>query len=145
MDIIELEGDFEEVVVKKDEYVYRLFCFNEDFRCGFCFKNIDLKISLKEYVENGSNKGVELWFIFCCKMIDGLEELVSLINKLKSVCFVVCINIMMLDFKEVKVIDLIDESVWLKYFKSNLRVCNVLSRFDEVILELKICIFGNCI
>lgn len=91
--------------------MYRLFCFDEGFGCGFCFKNICLKISLKEYVENGSNEGVELWFIFCCKKIDGLEELVRVINKLYRVCFVVCINIMMLDFKEVKIIDLIDESV----------------------------------
>lgn len=145
MDITESEGDSEEVAVKKDEYVYRLLRFNEDFRRGLRPKNIDSKTSLKEHVENGSNEGAESRFISCCKTIDGLEELASLTNKPKSVRLVVRINITMLDPKEVKVIDLTDESVRLKYFKSNSRACKVSSRFDEVILEPKTCIPGNCI
>lgn len=63
-----------------------------------------------EYVENGS-KGVILRFIFCCKMLYGLQKLVSIINELLWYCGVVCINIVKLNFEEVKVIDLIDVSV----------------------------------
>lgn len=52
---------------------------------------------------------------------------------------------MKFDFRNVNVIDLIDESVWLKYFKSNKRVWRFVSKFDEVILELKRYIFRYCI
>lgn len=103
---------------KKDEYLYRLLCFDEKICCGFYLKDICLKISFKEYIERGS-RGIKLWFIFCCKIISGLEKLVSYINEFYFVCFVVCINIMKFDFRNVNVIDLIDESVWLKYFKSS--------------------------
>lgn len=51
----------------------------------------------------------------------------------------------MLDPKEVKVIDLTDESVRLKYFKSSRRACDNASRFEEVILEPRTCIPSYCI
>lgn len=144
-DTTESEGVSEEVAVKKDEYVYRLLRFDEGFGRGLRPKNIRSKTSLKEHVENGSNEGAESRFISCCKTIDGLEELARVANKSYRVRLVVRINITMLDPKEVKIIDLTDESVKLKYFKSDTTAYDFSSRFDEVILEPKTCIPRNCI
>lgn len=144
-DTTESEGVSEEVAVKKDEYVYRLLRFDEGFGRGLRPKNIRSKTSLKEHVENGSNEGAESRFISCCKTIDGLEELASVANKSYRVRLVVRINITMLDPKEVKIIDLTDESVKLKYFKSDTTAYDFSSRFDEAILEPKTCIPRNCI
>lgn len=125
--------------------MYRLLRFNECFRRGLRPKNIHSKTSLKRHVENGSNEGEESRFISCCKTISGLEKLASVTNKPYKVRLVVRINITMLDPKEVKVIDLTDESVRLKYFKSNRRACDNASRFEEVILEPRTCIPSYCI
>lgn len=144
-DTTESEGVPEEVAVKKVEYVYRLLRFNECFRRGLRPKNIHSKTSLKRHVENGSNEGEESRFISCCKTISGLEKLASVTNKPYKVRLVVRINITMLDPKEVKVIDLTDESVRLKYFKSSRRACDNASRFEEVILEPRTCIPSYCI
>lgn len=126
--------------------MYRLLRCNECFRRGLRPKNIHSKTSLKRHVEKGSNEGEESRFISCCKTtISGLEELASVKNKAYKVRLVVRINITMLDPKDVKVIDLTDESVRLKYFKSNSRACDVASRFEEVILEPRTCIPSYCI
>lgn len=58
-DIIELKGDFKDVKEKKDEYLYRLLCFDEKICCGFYLKDICLKISFKKYIERGS-RGIKL-------------------------------------------------------------------------------------
>lgn len=60
-------------------------------------------------------------------------------------CGVVCINIVKLNFKEVKVIDLIDVSVWEKYIVWDLIVWEYVNRFEEVILYFKICVLGECV
>lgn len=60
-------------------------------------------------------------------------------------CGVVCINIVKLNFKEVKVIDLIDVSVWEKYIVWDLIVWEYVNRFEEVILDFKICVLVECV
>lgn len=60
-------------------------------------------------------------------------------------CGVVCINIVKLNFKEVKVIDLIDVSVWEKYIVWDLIVWEYVDRFEEVILDFKICVLVECV
>lgn len=66
-------------------------------------------MSLIDYVENGSRKGYELKFILCCKMKNGVKWMVGYINLIK---FVVCINVIKLDFKNVIVIDFIKWRIW---------------------------------
>lgn len=56
---MELKGDFKDVKEKKDEYLYRLLCFDENICCGFYLKDICLKISFKKYIERGS-RGIKL-------------------------------------------------------------------------------------
>lgn len=66
-------------------------------------------MSLIDYVEYGSRKGYKLKFILCCKMKNGVKWMVGYINLIK---FVVCINVIKLDFKNVIVIDFIDWRIW---------------------------------
>lgn len=56
---MELKGDFKDVKEKKDEYLYRLLCFDEKICWGFYLKDICLNISFKEYIERGS-RGIKL-------------------------------------------------------------------------------------
>lgn len=135
-DTTELKGDPKDVKEKKDEYWYRLLRFDEKIRRGLYPKDIRSNTSLKEHIERGS-RGIKSRFISCCKTIRGLKKLASHTNEFHRVRLVVRINITQLNPRNVNVIDLTDESVRLKYFKSNKRAWRLASKFDEVILEPK--------
>lgn len=143
-DTTELKGDPKDVKEKKDEYLYRLLRFDEKIRRGLYPKDIRSNTSLKEHIERGS-RGIKSRFISCCKTIRGLEKLASHTNEFHRVRLVVRINITQLNPRNVNVIDLTDESVRLKYFKSNKRAWRLASKFDEVILEPKRYIPRYCI
>lgn len=142
-DTTELKGDPKDVKEKKDEYLYRLLRFDEKIRRGLYPKDIRSNTSLKEHIERGS-RGIKSRFISCCKTIRGLEKLASHTNEFHRVRLV-RINIPQLNPRNVNVIDLTDESVRLKYFKSNKRAWRLASKFDEVILEPKRYIPRYCI
>lgn len=143
-DTTELKGDPKDVKEKKDEYLYRLLRFDEKIRRGLYPKDIRSNTSLKEHIERGS-RGIKSRFISCCKTIRGLEKLASHTNEFHRRRLVVRINITQLNPRNVNVIDLTDESVRLKYFKSNKRAWRLASKFDEVILEPKRYIPRYCI
>lgn len=143
-DTTELKEDPKDAKEKKDEYLYRLLRFDEKIRRGLYPKDIRSKTSLKEHIERGSG-GIKSRFISCCKTISGLKKLASYTNEFHLVRLVVRINITKLDPRNVNVIDLTDESVRLKYFKSNKRAWRLASKFDEVILEPKRYIPKYCI
>lgn len=136
---------FENDEMLRNEYVYRLLCFNELYNEGFCLKFIFLRIILEEYVKNGS-KGICFWFIFCCEIMNGLNWLIGFINEFLCVCEVVCINIMKLkDFEDVIIIKLIDENVRKEYIEWNFKLWEYVEKFEEVVLVLRLYVFVDCV
>lgn len=95
---------------KNDEYVYRVLCLDELYMEGIYLKDVNLNFSIEDYVLNGIYV-IKLWFVLCCKIIDGVNELVRCICFDNKKCEVVKINISKFDFKEVIVIDLIDKNI----------------------------------
>lgn len=95
---------------KNDEYVYRVLCFDEFYMEGIYLKDVNLNFSIEYYVLNGIY-GMKLWFVLCCKIIDGVNELVLCINFVNRKCDVVKINLSKFDLKEDIFIDLIDKNI----------------------------------
>lgn len=95
---------------KNDEYVYRVLCFNEFYIEDIYLKDVNFNFSIEDYVLNGIY-GMKLWFVLCCKIIDGVNELVRYISFENKKCDVVKINLRKFDLKEVIFIDLIDKNI----------------------------------
>ena len=117
----------------KDEYVYRLLRFSENYKEGLRPKNLFSSPSLQLHVERGS-RGVESRYISCCKTMSALRSLGGITNKFQHVREVVRINISKLDRNAVKVIDLTDYNVRRLHISYSSSAWGYAERFDEVIL-----------
>lgn len=59
--------------------MYRVLCIGEFYKRDIYLKDFNLKVRLEEYVLCGSFF-IKLWFVLCCKILDGVYEMVIYIN-----------------------------------------------------------------
>lgn len=126
------------------KYVYRLLRPGEQFSDGIYPKDISSKKSILDHVIHGSDFSHKTKFISCCKTMEGIKRISK--NHYLDYCdrVIVKINVQKLNPEEVTVIDL-TTSTGSQHLKSSFTAQRFSRMYEEIILEPKKCIPGDCV
>lgn len=127
------------------EYVYRLLRPGEQFSDGIYPKDISSEKSILEHVLHGSHYNHKTKFISCCKSMVGIEAIAKRHRIDGSNRNVVKINVQKLNREEVSVIDLTTDTAGSQHLEGVFRAQDFSRMYEEIILEPKNCIPGDCI
>lgn len=127
------------------KYVYRLLRPGEQFSNGIYPKDISSEKSILNHVVHGSDSSYKTKFISCCKTMEGIKRISK--NHCLDYCDrdIVKINVQKLNRVEVTVIDLTTSTAGIQYLKGDFNVHCLSKMYEEIILEPKNCIPGDCV
>lgn len=134
----------EEANTENVKYVYRMLRPGEKFSDGIYPKDISSKKSILDHVLHGSDFNHKSKFISCCKTMEGIKSMSK--NHCQDYLDrdIVKINVQKLNPEEVTVTDL-TTSTGIQHLKGSFKAQDFSSMYEEIILEPKNCIPGDCV